>query len=100
MFQETKLRVKEAAGEVMHYFICGTKPEDSRETIVIRRSIEICKAISAQPRTAYELAESLDLSPQNVFQYLGGLEAGGLPIKRIPGPVEDRTGRPETMFST
>lgn len=99
MYPDTKLRVQEAAGEVMRHFITGTEPEYSRETIVIQRSIEICRVIAEKPRTAYEIAEILELHPNTVFSYLGGLEDGGFPIQRAPGPVTERTGRPETMFS-
>lgn len=99
MDANTKLKVEEYVPRIRKHLLLGTEPKESRETIVIRRGLEICKAIVERPQTAYELAKALNLSPQTIFQYMGGMENGGLPVKRSPGLVNARTGRPETIFS-
>lgn len=96
---KSKIRLEESAPEVLRHLTIGSNPEESVETISIRRALRIVRAIQKRPRTARELGQALELSPHTIFEYLGALEAEGFPLQRSPGPVEQRTGRPETIFS-
>ena len=104
MDQTTKQSVVENSNEIFRYFKTKTFPEylDKNKwgsTVFIFRSLEILECIQQQPLTAYEAGYLLDLSPQTIFQYIGAMIEGGIPINKEPGPVLARTGRPETVFS-
>ena len=104
MDQATKQNVVANADKIYRHFKDKTFPEylDKNKwwsTVFIFRSLEILECIQEQSLTAYEIGYLLGLSPQTIFQYIGAMIEGGIPIDKEPGPILARTGRPETVFS-
>lgn len=103
MEARTKQRIVGNAAEIFRHVEAGTYPEYSKKrgasTVAFYQAIDILNLIKEKPMTAYEIAPLIRRNSQSVFQYLGAMEEGGIPIKRKQETVVGRTGRPETIFS-